>query len=58
MSTTTLSAVDRCTRCGAQALVLTVHDHGELLWCSHHYQEHEAALAPLKVLDIRTTLPE
>jgi len=35
---------DRCDRCGAQAHMATQHEGGELLWCCHHYAEHEASL--------------
>ena len=45
----TLTAADRCDRCGARAYVLVcvlVADGGdhELLFCAHHYQQHEAKL--------------
>jgi ribosomal protein S14 len=39
------TAQDRCDRCGAQAFARTRHDHGFLLWCSHHFREHSEALA-------------
>ena len=40
-----LSAADRCDRCGAQAYVRVVlAGGGELLFCRHHYTEHEAKL--------------
>lgn len=41
-----LVASDRCDRCGAQAYVRTSHVGGfELLWCAHHYRQHEDAIA-------------
>ncbi|TAK69468.1 MAG: hypothetical protein EPO13_06170 [Actinomycetota bacterium] len=44
-TTSTLSALDRCDRCGAQAYVrVALTAGGELLFCSHHYAEHGAAL--------------
>ncbi len=41
----TLTAEDRCDRCGAQAY-LRVHlqSGGELLFCAHHAREHGDAL--------------
>jgi hypothetical protein len=37
----TLTAADRCDRCGAQAYVrATLHVGGELLFCAHHGREH------------------
>ena len=36
-----LSAADRCDRCGAQAYVRArLHVGGELLFCGHHGREH------------------
>jgi hypothetical protein len=52
-----LTATDRCSRCGAQAFVRTMHESGDLLWCCHHYAEHEVILRPLKVVDERVALP-
>jgi len=41
----TLSAMDRCDRCGAQAYVRVVLTAGgELLFCAHHFREHEHRL--------------
>ncbi|MFW6599799.1 DUF7455 domain-containing protein [Propionibacteriaceae bacterium Y2011] len=37
---TTLSAADRCDRCGAQAYVRVTLPSGELLFCAHHGKEH------------------
>jgi hypothetical protein len=40
-----LTASDRCDRCGAQAYVRVVlAGGGELLFCRHHYSEHETSL--------------
>ena len=37
----TLTAADRCDRCGAQAYVRArLHAGGELLFCAHHGREH------------------
>lgn len=36
---------DRCDRCGAEAFVATAHESGMVLWCGHHYREHEPALS-------------
>ncbi len=59
MSTTviedaTLSAADRCDRCGAQAYVrVTLASGSELFFCAHHSREHEAKLrqVALKIQD-------
>ncbi|MGL5858490.1 MAG: DUF7455 domain-containing protein [Angustibacter sp.] len=41
-----LTAADRCDRCGAQAyLRVQLGSHGELLFCAHHGREHAPALA-------------
>lgn len=43
-----LTAVDRCDRCGAQAYVRArLHAGGELLFCAHHAREHLPRLRPL-----------
>jgi hypothetical protein len=40
-----LTASDRCDRCSARAVVVTVVRSGStLLWCAHHYGKNEAAL--------------
>jgi len=40
-----LTAADRCDRCGARAYVRVVlPGGGELLFCAHHGRAHEAAL--------------
>ena len=47
---TSLSAVDRCDRCGAQAYIRAVLAGGsELLFCGHHGRRHEPKLRPLAV---------
>ena len=39
-----LSAADRCDRCGAQAFVRArLHGGGELLFCAHHGRKHAPA---------------
>jgi hypothetical protein len=51
--TTPLTALDRCDRCGAQAYVrVTLAAGGDLLFCGHHFREHEARLRPL-ALDVQ-----
>ena len=44
-TTETLTAADRCDRCGAQAYVRVVLATGELLFCAHHAREHATALS-------------
>ncbi|MGA0070987.1 MAG: DUF7455 domain-containing protein [Candidatus Nanopelagicaceae bacterium] len=39
-----LKPADRCDRCPAQAFVLVKGVAGELLFCGHHYAEHEVSL--------------
>lgn len=39
-----LTLLDRCDRCPAQAFYLTVNESGELMWCYHHFHEHETRL--------------
>ena len=59
--TTPLTALDRCDRCGAQAYVrVSLIAGGELLFCGHHFREHEARLRPLAsdVLDETAKLTE
>jgi hypothetical protein len=50
MTTLVLTTADRCDRCSARAYVLVSvfvlpdsGDHG-LLFCAHHYQQHERQL--------------
>ena len=40
-----LKVSDRCDRCSAQAFVLVKGISGELMFCGHHYSEHEQALS-------------
>lgn len=45
LATDSLTALDRCDRCGAQAYVrVMLASGGELLFCAHHGREHEAKL--------------
>ena len=40
-----MTAADRCDRCGAQAYVRArLHAGGELLFCAHHGREHLSKL--------------
>jgi hypothetical protein len=42
----TLTAADRCDRCGAQAYVRArLASGGELLFCGHHARQHVPALS-------------
>jgi len=45
--TTALTAVDRCDRCSAAALVLIEVNELPLQFCGHHYHDHEPALMEL-----------
>lgn len=41
-----LSAADRCDRCGARAYIRArLHSGGELFFCGHHGRKHLPALA-------------
>jgi hypothetical protein len=45
MIASTLTATDRCDRCGAQAYMrATLTSGAELLFCAHHAREYEAGL--------------
>lgn len=45
-----LSASDRCDRCNAQAYVRVVLEGGsDLLFCGHHWDQHETAVRPMAV---------
>jgi hypothetical protein len=47
---TSLSAVDRCDRCGAQAYVRVELAGGtELLFCAHHARQHEDKLREIAI---------
>jgi hypothetical protein len=53
-SSASLSAADRCDRCGAQAyLRVELQSGGELLFCAHHAREHGEKLRQIaaKVVD-------
>jgi hypothetical protein len=44
----TLTAADRCDRCGAQAYVRVILASGlELIFCAHHGREYDAKLRAL-----------
>ncbi|WP_111765100.1 DUF7455 domain-containing protein [Nakamurella deserti] len=56
--TTTLTALDRCDRCGAQASIrVTLPTGGELLFCGHHGRQHQDRLEQLAAVihDTRKT---
>jgi hypothetical protein len=44
-----LTALDRCDRCGAQAVVRATLESGDLLFCGHHARQHAEALARVAV---------
>jgi hypothetical protein len=45
-ATQTLTATDRCDRCGAQAYVRVVlPGGGDLLFCAHHYSANANVLS-------------
>ena len=54
----TLTAADRCDRCGAQARVRVVLATGDLLFCAHHAKAYEDKLraAAVEYLDETATL--
>lgn len=45
-----LTASDRCDRCGAQAYVRATLAGGELLFCAHHGRKYSGALADSALL--------
>ena len=46
----TLTAVDRCDRCGAQAYVrVLLPSRRELLFCAHHNRQYASALTEIAV---------
>ena len=52
--TESLTAADRCDRCGAQAYVrVTLNSGGQLLFCGHHGKAHSDKLlqVALKIHD-------
>lgn len=56
--TATLTPLDRCDRCGAQAYVVTAHRAGQLMFCAHHFRAHQSVLDARKVLDVRARIAE
>ena len=44
-----LTALDRCDRCGAQAVVRATLESGDLLFCGHHARQHAEALSRVAV---------
>lgn len=40
-----LTALDRCDSCGAQAYIRVQLDRGELLFCAHHGKKYQEKLA-------------
>jgi ribosomal protein S14 len=51
---------DRCDRCGSQAFVLVTGVNGELMFCGHHFKQHESALNKYayEIIDERNFLDE
>lgn len=45
----TLTALDRCDSCGAQAYVRVTLASGELLFCAHHGAKFKEKLAPTAI---------
>lgn len=53
-----LTAADRCDRCGAAASIRAVlTTGGELLFCGHHGREHKARLEQLAAVLHDTRVP-
>lgn len=54
----TLTTVDRCDACGAQAYVRAVMPYGELLFCGHHANQHLEKLraAAVRIQDERANI--
>jgi hypothetical protein len=53
-----MNALHRCDRCGAQAYVrVLLPGRQDLLFCAHHYRQHEPALAKAAV-DIRDEMEQ
>jgi hypothetical protein len=54
----TLTAADRCDRCGARAYVRVLLPNDlELLFCAHHNRQHASALSKIAV-DIHDETPQ
>ena len=45
----TLTALDRCDSCGAQAYIRVTLASGELLFCAHHGAQFKDKLAPTAI---------
>ena len=55
MTATPLTALDRCDRCGAQAYVrATLLSGSDLLFCAHHWRDHEAKIRPIATVHDET----
>lgn len=50
-SASTLTALDRCDYCGAQAYAKSQHAASEMLWCAHHLRANRDAIGDALVLD-------
>lgn len=48
-----LTPQDRCDLCGGQAYYIASHDAGTLLFCRHHFNEHDEGLteAGFRIVD-------
>jgi len=44
-----MTGLDRCDRCGAQAVVRATLESGDLLFCGHHARQYGDALARVVV---------
>lgn len=55
-----MTAADRCDRCGAQAYVRVELKSGDLFFCRHHSRQHYDALEPaaLRIHDETARLEE
>lgn len=53
-----LTTLDRCDRCGSQALVWVKSVSGELFFCGHHFAAHEEKLKnwSFEIIDEREKL--
>ena len=53
-----LKVADRCDSCNSQAYVLVKGVSGDLMFCGHHYNKHEAALIKFsyEIIDEREKL--
>ncbi len=49
LTASSLTAIDRCDRCGAQAYIrATLASGADLLFCAHHAREYETALRAIE----------